>query len=136
MSDDTFDAMLSMNDPDFARKLADALGVSLDETIEIVTPQFERESRIAPALPDAWGRLTTLSASTLRAIGCRPWEEPDENGTVLMLFPWEWYSHIPEGFEVEDIDGEAIRFRRGKTDSDKRFGVLAYGIRVTEEPPA
>lgn len=136
MSDFQFDAILSLDDEDFARKFKDALGVKPGDALEIVTPQFERIDGITPALPDVWEHLRTLSVSTLASIGCGKWDAPDENGTVLMLFPKEWYAHIPAGFEVECIDGTAERFAPGETDDDYRFGCLAYGIRAARKGEA
>lgn len=46
----------------------------------------------------------------------------------LWLFPYQWYPHIPEGMELLDINGETELFKKGVTDDDMRFGVLAYGI--------
>lgn len=58
----------------------------------------------------------------------RPTEllEIDEN---ILLFPSEWYDIIPDGFMVTGLYGEQYPFEKGKTDDDKRFGCLAYGIR-------
>ncbi len=131
MSDkNDFDAVLNMDDDDFAEKLMEAIGVQPGDTVEISTPQFEREDGVTPHLPDAFERLRSCHKETLKAIGCRPWDEPDKDGEVLMLFPYQWYPHIPAGFEVVDINGETEAFRPGETDDDRRCGVLAYGIKV------
>lgn len=125
-----FDEILSLDDADFALKFMAAIVAKPSDTIEISTPQFERTDGIVPSLPDAWERLRTLSVATLAKIGCGKWDAPDADGRVLMLFPKEWYSHIPDGFMVEDINGEIESFKAGETDYDYRFGCLAYGIRV------
>lgn len=125
-----FNAVLHMDDEQFAEKFIEALGLKPGETVEIVTPQFERNDGITPALPDVWERLKTLSMDTLKAIGCRPWSDPDKDGNVLMLFPYEWYGHIPEGFKIKSISGDRELFRHGETDDDKRGGVLAYGVEI------
>ena len=52
--------------------------------------------------------------------------DPDED---VLLFPCEWYDVIPTGYMVTDIFGEAEPFIPGKTDDDKRFGCLSFGIR-------
>lgn len=122
--------MLSLDDEDFARKFSEAIGAQPGDTIQIATPHFERTDGVVPALPDAWERLRTLSVETLAALGCGRWDAPDERGTVLMLFPKEWYAHIPAGFEIVTISGNKERFVPGKTDDDYRFGCLAYGIRA------
>lgn len=129
MSDDI--EILNLNDPEFLEKFAAALGVEPGDTLEIVTSQFERTDGITPSIPvGAWEKLRDLSASTLKAIGCGQWDDPDESGNVLMLFPKEWYRHIPAGFIVEGISGESKTFKPGETDDDYRFGCLAYGIKV------
>lgn len=46
----------------------------------------------------------------------------------LWLFPKEWYNSIPDGLEVIDINGGKEEFKRHETDSDIRFGALAYGF--------
>lgn len=82
-------------------------------------------------------------------------KEPDSLGSVLMdltpkryvpmnlltddcdiwLFPHEWYDIIPDGFIVTGLHGEQYPFEKGKTDNDKRFGCLGYGImRLTPSP--
>lgn len=135
MSDIKFDEILFLDDADFARKFSEAIGAKEGDTVEVLTPQFERTDGVVPAIPDGWERLRTLRSSTLKAIGCGTWDAPDENGTVLMLFPKEWYAHIPEGFLVEDINGEQEAFTPGVTDDDYRFGCLAYGIRAALNEP-
>lgn len=75
-------------------------------------------------------------------------KEPDSLGSVLMdltpegniplnllttdcdiwLFPHEWYDIIPDGFIVTGLYGEQFQFEKGKTDNDRRFGCLGYGI--------
>lgn len=52
--------------------------------------------------------------------------EEDED---ILLFPAEWYNLIPNGFMVTGLYGESYPFEKGKTDNDRRFGCLAYGIR-------
>jgi len=126
-----FDDILSMDDPQFADRLMEALGVRAGDTVEIITPQFEREDGVRPFLPDSWSILHKLSKETLEAIGLRAWDEPDESGQVLMLFPWEWYDYIPNGLLVTDINEETEPFKNGETDDDKRCGVLAYGVKIT-----
>lgn len=130
MNEDDFDALLSLDDPDFSAKFATALGVKPGDTIEVVTPQFTRTDDIVPSIPDSWQRLRSLPRATLKAIGCCAWDEPDERGMVLMLFPGEWYSYIPADFPIVDINGEHEHFRPGVTDDAVRFGCLAYGIEV------
>lgn len=136
MSDDRFDAMLDMNDPDFANKLAEAIGVKPGDTVEISGPQFTRTDGLAVPLPVMdFARLPGCSKKTLKAIGCQMWDGPDENGQVLWLYPAEWYDHIPDGTIVTDINGKTEAFKRGETDDDRRFGALAYGFHRQADKP-
>jgi hypothetical protein len=124
-----FDAMIDINDPDFAKKLADAIGLKPGEALEIVTPHFERTDGLQVPLPVCdFSRLHELPEASLRAIGCQKWDEPDESGSVLWLYPGEWYDHIPDGLTVTDINGRVEQFKRGETDDDIRYGALAYGF--------
>ncbi len=133
---DKFDAVLDMNDPQFAEKLGEAIGVKPGETLHITTPQFERTDGLVVPIPDVdFARIADLPVDTLKALGCAQWDEPDATGNVLWLYPAEWYDHIPEGLPVTCIDGEVSPFKRGETDDDRRFGVLAYGF-VRQEKPA
>ncbi len=87
-----FDAVLDINDPEFANKLADAIGLEPGEKLEIRTPQFERADGLSVPLPMFdFAKLPNLTEGTLKAIGCQKWDEPDERGEVLWLYPAEWY---------------------------------------------
>jgi hypothetical protein len=124
-----FDEILHIDDPEFAQKFARAIGVSPGDAVEIATPQFNRTGGIIPSIPDGiWHQLHTLSMSTLKSIGCSQWDEEDEHGRVLMLFPAEWYPYIPAGLPITDINGNDELFEPGITDDDRRAGVLAYGV--------
>lgn len=112
----------------------------MPEKLTIVTPQFEREPGAptpAPA-PSDWDGLKEMDVTALRELGCRRWNDPslaedgDEvfGGKTLMLFPGEWYRHIPEGFPIVGISGEREHFEPGVADDDIRFGCLPYGILV------
>ena len=104
----------------------------LKESANFTQPEHERMGNIAsPALltnPHFWKNLSTWSISDLKNIGLQAWDK-DDNGT-LMLFPAEWYDSIPEGYQITDIFGVEELFIKGKTDNDKRYGALAYGIVV------
>ena len=126
-----FDAMLDINDPEFPEKFRAAIGAQPGDTLEISTPQFTRTDGIVPALPDIpWCDLSRLPIDTLKTIGCRQWDEPNERGMVLMLFPGEWYAHLPVGMDIVDINGNREKFIPGVTDDDIRHGCLAYGVEV------
>ena len=131
MMEDKFDVILDANSPTFIDDLRAALGLRKGEPVTLVTPQFTRADGVVPSIPDAWEKLHTLSVSTLKAIGCGIWDEPDENGEVLMLFPGEWHALIPEGLRVWCIDGEESAWTK-EHDDDIRYGCLAYGVKVRD----
>ncbi len=124
--------VLSMDSPTFSDDLAKAMGVKPGDTIEIMTPQFERtdgEKVGVPAPvadPAFWKILPQWSDADLKAIGMQVWDI-NEKGT-LYLIPYQWYDHIPEGTELTCIDGKPEVFAKGITDDDRRFGCLAYGV--------
>jgi hypothetical protein len=126
---DKFDVMLDASAPDFAQRLREAIGLKPGEQVEFITPQFERTDGIVPSHPlFDFDKLPTLSAVTLKAIGCGVWNEPDANGNVLWLYPKEWYALVPDGFTIHSIDGTSEAFKRGETDDDYRFGCLSFGF--------
>lgn len=131
--DNRFDAMLDMDDPGFAKKFAEAIGAEPGEQIEIITPQFKRADGLqVPRLQVSFSNLPLYDDATLKAIGCQKWDEPNEAGETLWLFPHEWYGIIPDGTPIVVINGEHETFKRGETDDDMRFGALAYGFLKAE----
>lgn len=110
----------------------EATGAVPGDTIQIVTPQFTRTSTMnkVRSVPTPFETVKQLDYNALRSLGCEPWDDPDADGNVLLLFPGEWYEMIPDGFEIVDISGRTERFASGDTDNDIRFGCLAYGILV------
>lgn len=118
----------------FAAEVRRMLGVGPDTEVITKTPTFHRPAYApAPAAPPAdFEALRDLDSNALRELGCLVWSEPDQNGTVLVLLPGEWYRSIPDGTELESISHCAVQFRRGMTSSHIRFGCLAYGLRVKE----
>lgn len=105
----------------------EAIGAGPDEEISITTPQFTRlpaqpAPAGAPSTIEDWEALRGMTKIALQEMGFGNWDGR------LMLFPGEWYSHIPVCFEVEDIFGEVERFIPGRTDNDIRFGCLPYGV--------
>ena len=92
-------------------------------------PEFDRPSgspapRNPPTTPAEWEKLRERPRRELEAMGFQAW---DEN---LLLFPREWYFHIPEGFVCENIFGKVVRFSRADFPKDARYGALAYGLRA------
>lgn len=122
--------MLNIDDPDFAEKLIQAIGVKPGETITITTPTFDRtDGRVVPLPVIPFDNLPELSEETLKEIGCQKWDDPDAHGNVLWLYPAEWYDHIPNGHIITNICGEDEWFEHGKTDDDRRFGALSFGFK-------
>lgn len=112
---------------------------------------------LAPTETASWVATLRLSKQQLRDLGCRcfcgftteppkrqdvctpvgaafyPVEDDGDGRYItheLMLFPAEWYASIPAGFPIVDINGKLEDFEPGKTDDDRRFGLLAYGVMV------
>lgn len=133
-ADPRFDITLDASDPLFADKLRQALGLSPGESVEIMTPQFERNDgiivRYCPHTVEEYAALPTYSEQTLTKMGCRKWNDSDP---VLWLFPKEWYNYIPNGLEIVSINGKREKFQHGVTDDDIRFGLLAYGFEAAKE---
>lgn len=146
------------NHSPLAAAIRSAIDVGPNETVKVRTPEFNRPASWEPAMlaPDdarTWAGFTAADAKTLHAWGCRRWStfttEPPKDGKIyhtdawffdikdgdtrvptheLWLFPAEWYDSIPNGFPVTDINGCIELFERGKTDDDRRLGLLAFGI--------
>jgi hypothetical protein len=100
------------------------------DTICVTGPVFERPSTWAAVQPPPttraeWEGLRGETREQLLARGCSPWDDS------LMLFPRDWYSAIPEGYELKCISGKVEKFRLGKTDDDQRWGALAFGVEST-----
>lgn len=121
--------MLDIDSPAFPQDFANAVGLQPGDTLEIMTPQFERVDGVqVPVLVDFndWANLHKKDEVTLRALGFGVWDE-SENGKHW-LFPKDWYSSIPDGHPIVYISGEEEKFKRGETDDDYRFGCLAFGF--------
>ncbi len=88
--------------------------------------EIELEHLLSPFIPDTKEKfelLPTLSKKLLRTLGMVSW---DDN---LLLYPLKWYSFIPEGTTIIDINGITKKFKVGITDDDSRFGALAFGFK-------
>jgi uncharacterized cupin superfamily protein len=124
------DVVLSMDDPNFAEKLSEAIGVRPGEPIKFMTPQFDRVDNAnvysAPKTLEEYASLTKKSKEELKAMGCGIWDVEDNK--THWLYPHEWYNQIPNGLEITDISGKVEKFEKGVTDDDKRFGMLPYGF--------
>lgn len=55
------------------------------------------------------------------------WSDEQPN---LWLFPLYLVPIIPEGLEIEYIDGTKGIYEKDKMDNDTRFGCVAYGINI------
>lgn len=103
--------------------------------ITIVTPQFDRvDDKVVVARPqgvDQFLALKKMSISDLKALGCGVWTENEK--CHHMLYPQEWYDNIPNGLEVITISDRVLKFERGVTDDDTRYGMLSYGFLVPKD---
>lgn len=135
--------------PNPLQKILDAIGAKPGDTVQTVTPKFDRgpnDPEPGVREPDTalFKQLATLPENVLRELGMRPWgtieEGPDgkdvPGAPVLWMFPHEWYAFIPDGAAIVDIFGNREVFTRGETDDDKRFGCLSYGVLVPAATPA
>lgn len=132
MTNEYHDEMCGLLPPpginDLADRIRRAIGAGSGEMVKVSAPSHRSrmdgtEITYCPVTREEFEALRTRSSTELTQLGLRPW---DESG--LLLFPYEWYSLIPNGFEVVDINGNVEIFERGKTNNDCRYGVLAYGI--------
>lgn len=108
--------------------------------IVIRTPQFTRpknepEPAPPPANKKAFDALKRLSDAALKEVGMREWgrkhdsgHESTDTGPMLWLYPGEWYSAIPEGYSIVNLNFEEKTFERGFTSKDIRFGLLSFGF--------
>ena len=79
--------------------------------------------------------LPTMTPDELLAAGCAKWDEPNEHGQTLWLFPREWYDGIPQELKIVDIFYNREKFKHGVTDNDHRGGFLAFGILIPATAP-
>jgi hypothetical protein len=128
--------LAAAKDSQLAGAVRRAIGVGPDThvIVKTQTPEFRRRPwDTAPAAPPTdFEALRDLDSNALRELGCSVWSDPDEEGTVLMLLPGEWYGSIPDGTVFESISHCALQFQRGLTTHVIRFGCLPYGLRVKE----
>ena len=128
MDTNKFGVVLHLDDPDFAEKLAKALGVEEGQAFRIMGPQFERtDGRTVDYIPTTMHEFLAIQKAdeaALRELGLQKWDEGH------WLYPSEWYEHIPAGLPIVTISDEIETFQPGITDNDMRFGVLAYGFKV------
>ena len=115
--------------PELADAIRDAVGADDNDTIRIITPQFERPPNWpSPGawVPDAadWDALRALKMEDLTALGFGNWDGG------LALVPSEWHGRLPDGLALECISGEIAVVGIDYIDNDIRYGCIAYGIRV------
>ena len=123
--------ILALDSPTFAEDFAAAIGLQPGEKLEVLTPQFERTDGMQVPSPDFMSiadfeSLATKDAATLRAMGFGMWDEDEK--CIHWLYPAEWYDRIPDGLNILSISGDVEVFKRGETDDDRRFGMLAFGF--------
>jgi len=135
MDTNKFDVILDMADENFVEDLMKAIGVEQGDTVEVVTPTFdrtdERDVTYLPSTPEEYVALEGMKEDKLKTLGCQVWER--KWGTVHWLYPAEWYDHIPNETEVVGLCGDREKFERGVTSDDRRFGALGYGFIQQEQ---
>lgn len=101
------------------------------DRIVITGPQFDRIDgnpvTYCPSTFEEFDALPNMPIDAIKALGCQRWDK-NEEGATLWLYPAEWYTRIPSGLKVVDINWETEVFEPGVTDDDKRFGALAFGF--------
>ncbi len=129
--------MLDANDPEFADRFAAVLGIGKDDTVNVMTPQFERldgrviEYESGPEDAETFDAIKGLSSARLLDLGLVKFDTVGD--VVMWLYPGEWFDAIPDGYEVNAIDqDEPIKWNKAEADSDTRNGMLAYGFRRRE----
>ena len=65
-----------------------------------------------------------FTLSELKSLGAGKWSDDSS----LVLFPLWITPFLPDGLEVESIDGEKSIIGKDEIDNDIRFGCVAYGI--------
>jgi hypothetical protein len=107
-----------------------AIGAGTYDLVGVRTPQFHRTDGVqvseAPNGIKGFDILREIPKEWLLSLGLRIWNTKDN--LEHWLYPAEWYSAIPAGYEIVDINGERELFVPGKTDNDQRGGMLAYGF--------
>jgi hypothetical protein len=115
-----------------AAKIRQVLGVGPYEKVTIVTPEFERTDdkcvTVFPKGKEFLDALKTAPPELLKDIGLGQWDGD------LWLFPAEWHGHIPEGYPVVNIFWNTRRFRLQDNQTDRREGLLSFGIRNSRTP--
>jgi hypothetical protein len=96
----------------------------------------QAESQI-PRTDADWRMLKQFSANDLAGLGMRPFNQRGKRNEkpfgdkVLMLFPAEWYTHIPTGYHVVNIQGLKTAFNANTHALPfTSVGFLAYGVLV------
>ena len=97
----------------------------LGESIMSGNPKEKIVERLREDLgPQEWDKY---SREELRELGFCDWD-----GGGLLLAPPFMLQLTKEGFELDSISGEIIKFNK-KLDCDSRFGVSSYGVYKTGE---
>lgn len=115
---------IDIKNPASVDALVEALGISPGDSVQIMTPQFDRVDGTIPSQTPGieFDKLHTYSKAQLLDMGMRNWDER------LWLIPGEWHAALPAGMTLECIDGEQYVVGTDYIDDDIRFGMLAYGV--------
>ena len=72
--------------------------------------------------------LDNATAKELKKQGFCKWSDEKKDGKHLWLFPADEYDNIPNNYPVVTISFETEKFQKGKSDNDRRFGMLSFGV--------
>ena len=70
-----------------------------------------------------------LKIDELKALGCKSWDEPDENGETILLLPLYLLKVMPEGQVLHGIGGDTAVVGKDEIHNDVRFGCIPYGLK-------
>lgn len=84
----------------------------------------ESYANIKEQLSEIIGDITELSADELKELGFKKWEEESE----LYLIPLWAFDLIPDGTELESINGDKAIKGKDEIDLEVRFGCIAWGF--------
>lgn len=125
-----FEIIAETGKPEFVSDLVQALRRTGIAELRFTEPKFKRVDGRAvsyrPKTAVEFDALKHMSASNLRHIGCRLWD--DFAGQRHWLYPPEWYDHIPQDYVVVFADGRKEVFEHGVTPRFKEIGALAFGF--------
>jgi hypothetical protein len=104
------------------------MGLSYDEWSDEFSYKEikDRYSKVKEELNGIIGDITAMSAEELKELGFTKWDEESE----IHLIPLWAFDLIPDGTELESIDGDKVTKGKDEIDLDVRFGCIAWGLNL------